>query len=145
MGSYLQILAFVIIGIILLRFGYSLIFGRWAALFGGGNAYSRRHKLHKVALAPGDPQACPICSAKLERGELVKTLAFPSITGGKDRLMHIRGCLHCIDGDLGRFCPVCGIPLSINDILIARIFERPERRPHVHVLGCNHCRRHGTL
>jgi hypothetical protein len=30
-------------------------------------------------------------------------------------------------------------------MLIARIFERPNRLSHVHILGCNKCRRYGTM
>jgi hypothetical protein len=29
--------------------------------------------------------------------------------------------------------------------LVARIFERPNRRAHVHITGCNKCRRVGTI
>jgi hypothetical protein len=27
--------------------------------------------------------------------------------------------------------------------LVARMFERPHRRPHVHVIGCSRCKRTG--
>jgi hypothetical protein len=139
MLEYLQILAFVMIGIALLWFGFTLFIGQWAQM-----RIERAGRPPKKG-EPGDPQICPICSSKLIRGDLVKTLAFPSITGGKDRLMHIRGCAYCIDGALKRSCPVCGVALSVTDILVARIFERPHRRAHVHIIGCNKCRRVGTL
>jgi hypothetical protein len=29
----------------------------------------------------------------------------------------------------------------VRDILVARMFERPRRRSHVHVLGCSRCRK----
>ena len=141
MQDYLQILAFVIIGVALLSLGFTLFIGQWAKI---------RLKREEMRQKPdkessGDPQVCPICSSKLKKGDLVKTLAFPSITGGNDRLMHIRGCVYCINGDLKRKCPVCGKSLSITDILVARIFERPHRRAHVHITGCNKCRRAGKL
>jgi hypothetical protein len=56
--------------------------------------------------------------------------------------MHIRGCVYCLNGERDRVCPVCGARLGANDILIARMFERP-RRAHVHVLGCSKCRKPG--
>ena len=139
MGDFLQVLAFVIIGVALLWFGFTMLMGHLA---------KRRLDAASRPLPqkdPTDPQSCPICSSILKKGQLVKTLAFPSITGGKDRLMHIRGCIYCINGSLERKCPVCGISLDISDVLIARIFERPNRKPHVHITGCNKCRRTGKL
>ena len=139
MREYIQILSFVIIGALLLWFGFTIFMGQWEKIRAG------RKDRSKEPGSPGDPQVCPICSTRLIRGDLVKTLAFPSITGGKDRLMHIRGCAYCIDGALRRRCPVCGTPISITDILVARIFEHPHRRAHVHIIGCNICRRVGKL
>ncbi|MDR2102796.1 MAG: hypothetical protein LBP42_01695 [Treponema sp.] len=86
----------------------------------------------------GSPQTCPVCSARLEKGVPVKSTAFPSFTG-KDRLMYIRGCFYCLEGERDRVCPVCGALLHREEILIARMFERPGRS-HVHVLGCSQCR-----
>ena len=103
----------------------------------------KKRRYGKGSASPGDPQVCPVCSSKLEKGDLVQTLAFPSLTGGRDRLMHIRGCMYCIRGHLERTCPVCNSALGDRDILVARMFERYRRRPHVHVLGCSHCRRLG--
>ena len=143
MQGYLQTLIFVTIGIALLWFGYSLFFGhRW----GIRRNRKERPQLQKTGSAsPGDPQVCPICSSQLEKGDLVQTLAYPSLTQGKDRLMHIQGCVFCLSGEYERYCPVCGAPLSNSDILVARMFDRPHRRPHVHVLGCNQCRKLGIM
>jgi uncharacterized protein with PIN domain len=140
MQDYLQILVFIIIGITLLSFGFSLFMKHWAKIRESSDLLRKARQE-----SSSDFQACPICSTKLNRGDLVKTLAFPSITGGTDRLMHVRGCAHCIDGALERTCPVCGTALGISDMLVARIFERPNRRPHVHITGCNKCRRTGKL
>jgi hypothetical protein len=70
----------------------------------------------------------------------VSSSAFPSLNGGRDRFMHIRGCVYCLRGDRQRVCPVCGLVLHDEEILISRLFERPGRRSHVHVLGCSKCR-----
>jgi len=139
MRDYLEILSFIIFGVMLLWFGFNLFMGQWSKM-----SYARKDRSQAKGSA-GDPQVCPICSSKLIRGDLVKTLAFPSLTGGKDRLMHIRGCAYCIDGAIMRKCPVCGTSISITDILVARIFERPRRRAHVHIIGCNICKRVGKL
>jgi Zn-finger nucleic acid-binding protein len=144
MGNYIQILAFVTIGIVLLWFGYTLLIGQLAGIHLGWLRWQKREKYRRSPGTPGDPQVCPVCSARLDKGQLVKSLAFPSVTGGKDRLMHIRGCVYCIGGDRPRICPVCGISLRSSDILISRMFERP-RRSHVHVIGCSRCRRVGSL
>ena len=141
MREYVQILLFIIIGVALLWFGYSLLIGQLAGIRPGGKNQPQKRS-GKGDSSPGEPQTCPICSSRL-MGDLVKTLAYPSITGGKDRLMHIRGCMYCIDGNLERYCPVCSAPLKDSEVLVARLFERHLRRSHVHVIGCNHCRRLG--
>ena len=138
MGTYIQILAFVICGIILLWFGYNLFFGRLSP-FHLSLFLKKRENLRGK---PGDPQVCPICSIKLIKGDLVKSFAFPS-GGGTDRLLYIRGCFSCLEHDTPRRCPICKKSMTIDDYLISRMFERPHRRNHVHVLGCNHCRGNG--
>ena len=141
MRTYLQLLAFVTIGIVLLWFGYTLLIGPLMGMRPG----SRRKRSGKGNGAPGDPQVCPVCSARLNKGELVKSQAFPSLTGGRDRFMHIRGCVYCLEGNRPRCCPVCGASLRNNEILVARMFQRSLRRSHVHVLGCSRCRKAGKL
>jgi len=126
-------------GVALLWFGYSLFFAKRK----GSRKKTRREK--KGKLSPGDPQVCPLCSSKLEKGDLVQTLAYPSVTGGRDRLMHIQGCIHCLERNFERSCPVCGASLGYEDFLVARLFERHFRKPHVHVLGCIRCRRLGVM
>jgi hypothetical protein len=131
-----------VIIILLLWFGYSLFFGPFSPLSGLFFSLGKK-KIEKGEV--GDPQVCPICSMRLVRGELVKTVAFPSITGGADRLMYIRGCYSCLNDNLPRQCPVCGTSMSTSDFLVSRMFERPNQKNHVHVVGCNHCKRRGTL
>jgi len=142
MFGFLQILALTIIGAALLWFGFNLFVGQWTKI---RLKYGKFQQLAQESGSVGDPQVCPICSSRLNKGDLVKTSAFPSITGGKDRLMHVRGCIYCIHGGLKRECPICGSSLSISDVLVARIFERPHRKPHVHITGCNKCRRTGKI
>ncbi|MDR2184763.1 MAG: hypothetical protein LBO80_03715 [Treponema sp.] len=139
MGSFFQALAGVIIGALFLWFGYSLFFGALNSAGGGRIPRTRRGKgRHREAGFPGAPRTCPVCSARLERGERVKSAAFPAM-GRADRMMHISGCPCCLEGDRERSCPVCGHVLEEHEILIARMFERPGRS-HVHVLGCSRCR-----
>ncbi len=135
MGSYIQSLILVIIGMLLLWFGYSL-FSHLARQ----SSFSGRRKKKKTAEEsfPGAPRTCPVCSARLERGERVQSSAFPSM-GGADRLMHISGCPYCLAESRVRSCPVCGNLLKPEEVLIARMFEKPGRS-HVHVLGCSKCR-----
>jgi hypothetical protein len=141
MGTFIQILFFTFAGIFLVWFGYTLFF----ALPGGFSIpVSRKRRLRpKGTGIPGAPRTCPVCSARLERGERVKSSAFPSITGN-DRLMHIAGCMYCLEGDRRRVCPVCGAVLRDEEFLIARLFDKPGRS-HVHVLGCNRCKKHGSI
>jgi hypothetical protein len=142
MRQIFEVLIFVLIGIFLLWFGYTLFFCFFVPAPGGlGRRNNRRQNLKpKGESTPGEPQTCPVCSAKLRPGELVSSSAFPSLNGGKDRFMHIRGCLYCLQGGRDRVCPVCGAVLKGNEILISRLFERPGRRSHVHVIGCTRCK-----
>ena len=136
-----EVLIFVVIGVALLWFGYTLFFGIGIPASGGGNRPKKRknHRPRGESM-PGEPQTCPVCSAKLNEGELVSSHAYPSLNGGRDRFMHIRGCVYCLRGDRDRVCPVCGIILKNNEILISRLFERTGSRPHVHVIGCTRCK-----
>jgi RNA polymerase subunit RPABC4/transcription elongation factor Spt4 len=140
MRDFAQLLLFIIIGAVLLWFGYNLLIGQLSGFFQKWKNRPRRHS-DTTTGSPGDPQTCPVCSSKLETGDLVQTHTFPSITGGKDRLMYIRGCIFCTSGRLKRQCPVCGSSLGTNDILVARMFERSQFRSHVHILGCSKCKR----
>ena len=138
MTAYIQILIFILIGTILLWFGYTLFFSIGRPV-GQGTGKVKKRKFQKVNEGyPGAPRTCPVCSALLEHGERVKSSAFPAM-GGADRLMHIGGCMYCLEGERVRKCPVCGHALLAGEILIARLFDKP-RRSHVHVLGCSRCK-----
>ncbi|MDR1596629.1 MAG: hypothetical protein LBR99_02880 [Treponema sp.] len=135
MNEYLQILGFVITGVILLYFGYTLFFhiGR-----GHSSGSGKKNKKNDIEGEAGAPRTCPVCSIRLPQGERVKSSAFPAI-GKTDRLMYITGCYYCLEGDRPRVCPVCGAVLNYDENLIARLFDKPGRS-HVHVLGCSRCR-----
>jgi len=134
MMDYLQTLLAVILGIALLWFGYRLLNGQYRKARRAMGAKPRG------AGKAGDPKVCLVCRARLANGELIQTQAFPSLTGGKDKLMHIQGCVFCLEGGRGRSCPVCSAKLRKEDKLIARMFDRSRNRHHVHVLGCVLCR-----
>jgi len=140
MGFYIQILSLVIVGVVLLMFGYSLFFGPWSPFLSGW-----WRKKQYIKGMPGQPMVCPLCSVKMTKGDLVKTHAYPSMTGGRERLMYIHGCYNCLEEGQPRRCPVCMTELSIDDFLVSRMFERSPLRNHVHVLGCNHCKVTGTI
>ncbi|MDR2767483.1 MAG: hypothetical protein LBB82_04060 [Treponema sp.] len=142
MAKLVQILFFVFTGIALLWFGYALFF----AIPGGLPLPVFRHKRHKRRKPrsegiPGGPRTCPVCSALLEKGERVKSAVFPAM-GGAERLMHIAGCVYCLERERRRSCPVCGAVLDSGDFLVARLYEKPVRS-HVHVLGCSRCKKSG--
>jgi len=155
MKQFLEILIFVIIGAALLWLGFTL-FGRFGIISrekgskdnqgkkDGKQDDKKNDKKPKArgSSGDGDPnKTCPVCSGQLSKGELVSSAAFPSMNGGKERLMHIRGCVHCLNGERDRVCPVCGTILEANEILIARLYERTGRRSHIHVIGCSRCRK----
>ena len=85
----------------------------------------------------GDAGTCPVCAARFEPGDNVKSKIFPP--SGRDyRLLHISGCKYCLSGERKRLCPVCGAELSTDDYLVARIRQHPVN-PEVRVQGCIHC------
>jgi hypothetical protein len=139
----LQTVGLTVIGIILLWFGYSLLFGPKSPFF--RYFFNRKKRIENNKGVPGDPQTCPVCSIKLVSGQLVKTLAFPSVSGGIDRLMYIRGCYSCLNENVPRKCPVCGVSLTTDDYLVCRMFDRAQKKKHIHVMGCNQCKNMGTL
>jgi hypothetical protein len=141
MESLLQYLLPVMAGVILLWFGYTLFFGS----FGPFRSLGKKGKKPRRSGKPGDSHVCPVCSTVLSSGQLVSSHAFPSLNGGKDRIMHIRGCYYCLEENVPRYCPVCGRSLQTNEFLVARMFKRTFFRHHVHVLGCSRCRKVGQL
>jgi hypothetical protein len=143
MDALFQLLILSIIGVIFIWFGYSLFFrfskGRKEKEYGGSYSHTRRKDGSRIENgSPGDPRVCPVCSAKLNVNERVKSSAFPGLPG-QGRMMHIWGCDYCLDGGRKRVCPVCGAVIGTDQILVARMFEKPGRS-HVHVLGCSYCR-----
>jgi len=170
MDSNLKLLVYILLGIFLMWLGYSLYFRFFhkkslrkrnasvdadtgfelpdSALDSGnvqrnGAAQGTKPSSKKIKEkeSSGGLMICPICLFRMDNGEMIKTTAFPPLTkDGKDRLMHIHGCVYCMGGKRERICPVCGKTLSVTDFLIARIFDRSVRRSHVHVLGCTQCR-----
>ena len=133
----IQILLLIICGLVLLWFGHFLFFGPMSPIY----PYMPWSKKEKLKEKPGDPQICPLCSMKMLNGENLKTTAFPAKQKSTDRLIHIKGCSGCLERNLPRMCPVCRTKLSVEDFLVARMFERSFQKNHVHVLGCNKCRK----
>jgi hypothetical protein len=141
MGEYLQILALLVSGMVLVWFGYTLFFGPLSTFYPGGIGaiVSGRHKACREE--DGDGSVCPVCSGRMHKHDRVKTTAVPTLPGNSDKLMFIRGCHSCLEHNIPRRCPVCGQQLTIRDYLISRLFERPNNRSHVHVIGCNYCKK----
>jgi hypothetical protein len=142
MKQLFEVSAFILIGIFLLWFGYTLFFTICPPALGGFGRKSLRRKDRNASggSTAGDPKTCPVCAKKLQPGELVSSSAFPALNGSKERFMHIKGCIYCLKGDRERVCPVCGIILKDDEILIARLYDRPGKRSHVHVAGCTRCK-----
>lgn len=99
-------------------------------------------------LAAQEP--CPLCGHPLKKGERVHSVKYKSSLD--DQEMDIHGCPYCYPehpqgfrarGGLAnpRRCLVCKKPLETGEVAWARVFQRPGRKLHVHVLGCLRCRR----
>jgi C4-type Zn-finger protein len=120
-------LGLIIVGILLLWFGYRFIFssrGREAALgTAGGDAGGPKHH-------------CPVCQSELKNGERIKSMTF--FPRSAKRIITISGCPYCINGDRRRRCPVCGHNLSAEESLSAKMTTTPTGS-QVHIFGCPHC------
>jgi hypothetical protein len=90
---------------------------------------------------------CPVCGTELGRGEQVRSVVYG---GGryqdgrpKEKLAHIKGCTHCLEGLKTRRCPVCHAILSNGDFLIAELRDggsRASGKPHITIIGCSKCK-----
>jgi len=107
---------------------------------------------------------CPLCRERLERGLRVHSALFP---GKEFDLMHIFGCRYCWSSEgasisastphktgsssahhkisrglNNRHCPCCKLKLPEDGYVMARVYRKPYRPPHVHVYGCTSCDTH---
>jgi len=138
MGKFIHIFLMIICGIVLLWFGYTLFFGKLSPFY-PSLPWSKKKKFKGT---PGDAKVCPVCSMLMLKGDLLKTVVFPPKNPESiDRIMYIKGCFSCLNNNVPRRCPICKTKLSVEDFLVARMFERPFTKNHVHVLGCNRCRK----
>jgi hypothetical protein len=146
MFTLVQIVFFTLAGILLLLFAYTLFFAVPGASVFPVLRGRRRSLLPDIeagaipSQAGGPVRFCPVCNGALENGERVRSAAFPSRAGERDRLMHIAGCGYCLAGQRARVCPVCKAELNVDEILVARLFDKPGRS-HVHVIGCSRCKK----
>lgn len=132
--SPFYILILVFAGIFLLVFAYGLF-----------SATRKRQPKTPIRQRgrPGDAGICPVCGTLLASNEQIKSALYP---GQSDRICHIFGCPHCHPYNtdkLRRVCPVCKAQIPAEGYLIARFFERGNRKRHVHILGCTICRTPG--
>ncbi len=96
---------------------------------------------------------CPLCKSLLRRGETVHSVVYSgdgeragdsgehSARHKPDAMAHLFGCRYCYPANREhpRICPVCANEISADGFVVARMFERRERK-HIHVLGCTECR-----
>jgi RNase P subunit RPR2 len=130
----------LIISVILLCFGLSFVF--WRKKTPDSTKASPPNPLRRTNPHPERSDMdkkivfCPLCSTALTQGERVKSIAFPSLKS--ERIMHIKGCPHCLDGEKTRFCPVCNAILRKDEILTARM-TAAAGKTSVKIFGCSRC------
>jgi hypothetical protein len=130
--SSFYVLFLVFVGIFLLVFAYTLF------TTVGKRTEKGKNRLRRGFV--GEAGVCPLCETILAKGEQIKSALYP---GESDRICHIFGCPHChpyLEESVTRSCPVCKKPVPQEGYLIARFFERPNNKRHVHILGCTGCR-----
>lgn len=89
---------------------------------------------------------CILCNEYLYGSEKInsKVLDYKNKIGSLvEGISYIYGCPHCDPRKRiftkPRFCPVCKEELKNLDYVVARYFEKSNKR-HVHVIGCTICR-----
>ena len=130
--SSFYVIFLVFVGIFLLVFAYTLF------TTVGKRTETGKNRLRRGFV--GEAGVCPLCETLLAKGEQIKSALYP---GESDRICHIFGCPHChpyLEESVKRTCPVCKKPVPQEGYLIARVFERPNNKRHVHILGCTGCR-----
>ena len=125
--------------IFLVFFGLALFVFAFRLFSGGAKKTGTQPRLRNTGKR-GETGVCPLCGTVLTDGAQIKSAVFP---GDKDRLCHIFGCPSChpyIEEGIQRICPVCRKAVPQEGYLIARMFDRPGHKHHVHILGCTLCR-----
>ncbi|TVQ22470.1 MAG: hypothetical protein EA383_15430 [Spirochaetaceae bacterium] len=117
-----------------------------SAARGTSAARGKRHaKRSRSGLNAPAVRRCPVCHATLVPGERIRSVVFSGGTAHREiheHTTHIFGCPHCYPNNQvhPRVCPVCDATLTRDGYLLARMFKRPGKKDHVHVLGCTDCR-----
>ena len=101
----------------------------------------KRIQAEKEATLKGLLINCPLCNAYLLKGENLVSQVYRPMNV-PDQLCIIKGCAHCypkVEEGLKRQCPVCGKNVSIEEHLVARLFNYKDGKKHVRVMGCQKC------
>ena len=140
MDNLLFITILAAIGIILIWLLYTLILRPAASRHEYRNQRFEKDGQGAVHDKSIGVRSCPVCDSKLAPGMQVKSKLYTE--GPTDRIMHVFGCPYCWPDNTehDRKCPVCHHIIPRNGYLISRYFEDAAHK-HVHVLGCNGCRR----
>jgi RNase P subunit RPR2 len=88
-------------------------------------------------------QKCPICDSPLFPGENIISKVYRPMNV-PDQLCTISGCPHCYpstEKGVSRICPVCHSSIPLSGYLTARLFNEKNNKKHVHILGCQNCRK----
>ncbi|MBN1499951.1 MAG: hypothetical protein JW982_07345 [Spirochaetes bacterium] len=89
--------------------------------------------------SPRKKLPCILCGSYLLKTEKLKSEEYKSET---DSLVKVFGCPYCY-GPLAvkpRRCPVCKKVLKDGQYLSGRMFYRNDKKPHLHINGCQNCR-----
>ncbi|QTQ17101.1 hypothetical protein [Treponema parvum] len=113
-----------------------------AALMYFGNIYKKpKFRSFSENIPRKIISVCPLCQMSLHTGENLYSKVYRPMTV-PDQRCTVSGCPYCYPKcapNLKRICPVCHKAVPSNGYLIARLFNKPDGKKHVHVLGCTEC------
>ena len=134
MYETLLVILLLILFAILIIWLFIHFFGKYFTT--DSNSHKKRAKNQVATL-----QKCPVCSSVLYKGETIISKIYRT-NNQSDQLCHVVGCPHCYpecETGVKRICPVCQKRIPQQGYLIARIFFHPDRKNHVHIIGCTQC------
>lgn len=84
---------------------------------------------------------CPVCRTNLLPNEQIISRVYNTESKTNQRCT-IVGCPYCfphVQAGITRKCPVCNKKISQEGYLIAHLFIHPNKKNHVHIVGCTEC------
>ncbi len=131
-SDFILIFMLILTALVILFFAFHLV-----------SNYSKRKRDKKYQFVRPEKaiSKCPLCGSDLVGKEKIFSKVFNTETNAVQRCT-IVGCPHCFPHkEIGtrRKCPVCKSTVPQEGYLIAHLFNRKDKKNHIHIVGCTEC------